>query len=167
VNDDLPKRLRELSANINYWDYPITAKEDCLIAAAEIEALREKVKKHEAQEKYLLERLKEEKNNEDLCNLCVAACERVGGEGACDPSPPKVIYLQWWGEEGPTRWDFPGRPAEVSWCAERVFDGDIVYIRADDDCASLGEEVRELRKKIEKHEAQEKYLLERLKEEER
>jgi len=43
VNDDLPKRLRELSANINYWDYPITAKEDCLIAAAEIEALAEMI----------------------------------------------------------------------------------------------------------------------------
>ena len=36
---NLPERLRQLSESLNDWDNPITAKDDCLNAAKELERL--------------------------------------------------------------------------------------------------------------------------------
>lgn len=42
--------------------------------------------------------------------------------------PPKRIYLQWYGRGGP---DDSGEidESDVSWCANRCFKHDIVYVR--------------------------------------
>jgi len=45
--------------------------------------------------------------------------------------PPERIYLQWHGDatHPETHPDAP-QPAEVSWCADRIYDSDVAYIRA-------------------------------------
>ena len=40
TTSDLPERLRALAEHITCWDHPITAKQDCLDAAREIERLQ-------------------------------------------------------------------------------------------------------------------------------
>lgn len=57
---------------------------------------------------------------------------------------PDVIYLQWYGDQPTARFDEDDNevpipeeemesvyPNEVTWCVDRIFDGDIVYVRAD------------------------------------
>jgi len=46
---------------------------------------------------------------------------------------PDRIYLQVHGDAPPDEWDEPIdiRAGDVTWCWERIFDGDVEYIRAD------------------------------------
>lgn len=47
-------------------------------------------------------------------------------------TPPTTIYLQWHGDsediDEPIQEDAIG---EVTWCRDRIYDGDIEYVRAD------------------------------------
>jgi hypothetical protein len=49
---------------------------------------------------------------------------------------PTTIYLQWHGDSDDL--DEPIHEDEVTWCRDRIFDGDIEYIRADAVRAALG-----------------------------
>lgn len=44
-------------------------------------------------------------------------------------TPPKVIYLQWYDEDGN---EVDPHGGDVTWCDDRINDTDVAYIRADD-----------------------------------
>ncbi len=46
------------------------------------------------------------------------------------PYPPPRIWLQWHGDGDPSNGD-PVPTAEVTWNAEKVWRGDVEYVRAD------------------------------------
>lgn len=49
-------------------------------------------------------------------------------------SAPKKIYLQWHGDADPA--DYPDGPdpdqSDVTWCADKIFEHDIEYVRVDE-----------------------------------
>lgn len=51
-------------------------------------------------------------------------------DAASPCSPPNVVWLQYHGDSDPVEWGTE-QPAEVTWCADQIFEHDVEYVRAD------------------------------------
>jgi hypothetical protein len=54
--------------------------------------------------------------------------------------PPKEIWLQWDGDGSPSNAPIRER-GEVCWCQDKIFNGDIKYVRADSREDAVGKEL--------------------------
>jgi len=44
-------------------------------------------------------------------------------------APPDRIFLQWFGEDGPFDSEKIPLDSEVCWCADKIFENDVEYVR--------------------------------------
>jgi hypothetical protein len=95
MKTDLPERLRMLAESVTEWDNPITAKDDCLQAANEVEKNRNEIARLNGQTKWecqccggvdvkgIKENEKLRAENEELKNQVSALNEKITSLGKC------------------------------------------------------------------------------------